>query len=259
MEKTGKKKSELEEEVAKLTTKIDQAAAKSAGLKEEVKQLQAELVTLTKEQAEMDQIRQKENAAYVKAKTDLEQGLEGVRKALAVLREYYASKDEGEFLLQQPAMPKSHQKKEGAAASIIGILEVVESDMAVNLAKIETEESDEETSYEKDAQENKVERVTKEQDVKYKTQEFVSLDKAVGELSSDRESATTELSAVNEYYEKVKERCVAKPEAYEERKRRREAEIAGLKEALVVLENEAALVQRSRRGRRHHASFLVAQ
>jgi len=131
--------------------------------------------------------------------------------------------------------------------------------MAVNLAKIETEESDEETSYEKDAQENKVERVTKEQDVKYKTQEFVSLDKAVGELSSDRESATTELSAVNEYYEKVKERCVAKPEAYEERKRRREAEIAGLKEALVVLENEAALVQRSRRGRRHHASFLVAQ
>jgi len=249
----------LEDEVAKLTTKIDQAAAKSASLKEDVKELQAELVALTKEQAEMDKIRLEQNAVYVKAKEDLELGLDGVRKALAVLRDYYASKDDSASLLQQPAMPKMHEKKEGAAASIIGILEVVESDFATNLAKIETEEADAQADYDKGTQENKVEKATKEQDVKYKTQEFVSLDKEVAELSSDRESASTELSAVNEYYEKVKERCVAKPETYEERKRRREAEIAGLKEALVVLENEAALLQRSRHGRQGRVAFLAAQ
>jgi len=45
-------------------------------------------------------------------------------------------------------------------------------------------------------------------------------------------------------------RCVAKPQPYEERKAAREAEINGLKEALNVLENEAALVQSgSKRGR----------
>lgn len=48
---------------------------------------------------------------------------------------------------------------------------------------------------------------------------------------------------MNEYYAKIQERCVAKPESYEERKKRREAEMIGLKEALNVLENEASLVE----------------
>ena len=74
--------------------------------------------------------------------------------------------------------------------------------------------------------------------MKYKSAESKSLDKAIAEMSSDRESASTELAAVLEYFEKLKERCFAKPETFEERVRRREAEIAGLKEALRILEEE---------------------
>jgi len=60
---------------------------------------------------------------------------------------------------------------------------------------------------------------------------------------------------VSAYYTKLQGRCVAKPTPYEEKKKAREAEIAGLKEALNVLENEAALVQTkgSLRGVRRHA------
>merc|ERR1719498_906910 len=50
MAKTEAKKSELEAEVKKLTSKIDLASAKSAALKEDVKLLQAELATISKEQ-----------------------------------------------------------------------------------------------------------------------------------------------------------------------------------------------------------------
>merc|ERR1719378_1913280 len=127
MAKTTSKKDELDGVVAKLTSKIDQDSSNSARLKDEVKEAQAGLAALAKEQAEMDKIRREENADYTKAKADLELGLSGVRKALQVLRDYYGS---SAALVQQPAMPKKHEKSGGAASSIIGILEVCESDFA---------------------------------------------------------------------------------------------------------------------------------
>merc|ERR1719498_829941 len=91
--------------------------------------------------------------------------------------------------------------------------------------------------------ENEILKVMKEQDVKYKTKEAKELDTAVAEATSDRDGLNTELQAVLDYYEKIKEECIAKPEPYEERKKRREAEIAGLKEALGILEGTAVLLQ----------------
>merc|ERR1719262_1501172 len=84
--KTEAKKAELEGVIKKLTSKIDLAAAKSAGLKEDVKTLQAELATLAKEQSEMDAIRAEEKAAFDTAKAELELGISGVQKALGVLK-----------------------------------------------------------------------------------------------------------------------------------------------------------------------------
>merc|ERR1719356_1562445 len=251
MAKTEFKQTELEDDIAKLTSKIDQASAASTALKAEVKQLQADLARIAKEQAEMDKVRAEENAAYVQAKADLELGLKGVREALQILKGYYGGSAAAAMLQagdDQPAPPELHAKATGAGQSIIGILEVVEADFAKNLAEEEKEESDAEAEYQKMTQENKVTTTLKQQDAKYKTQEFVGLDKAVADLSSDRETANSELGAVNEYYGKMKERCIAKPETYEERQARRTAEIKGLKEALAILEDETAFMQRGKRG-----------
>merc|ERR1712060_184517 len=253
--KTEAKKGELEEDIAKMTSRIDQASARSAQLKAQVKELEAQLAALAKAQAQMDKIRQETHAEYETAKADLELGLSGVRKALVTLRDYYGSaaamlQDDSKFgaFMQQPAAPELHSKSEGAGGSIINILEVCESDFASNLAKEESEEADAQSEYEKVSQENAVTKTTKEQDAKYKTQEAKAQDNTVAEYSGDREAAQTELTAVLDFYAKIKERCIAKPEGYEERKRRREAEINGLKQALSILEDETALVQRKRRG-----------
>jgi len=258
MAKTEAKKADLEGDLSKVTAKIDQAAATSAKRKGQVKELQAQLAQLAKEQAEMDSIRSEQHGDYTKAKADLELGLSGVGKALDVLRDYYGGASliqDGDFM-QQPAKPEKHAKSGGAGGSIISILEVCESDFSDNLAKEEMQESDSASEYEKITQENKVAKTTKDQDVKYKTQEFKSLDKEIAELTGDKDTLSTELGAVNEYYSKLRERCVAKPESYEDRKARREAEITGLKEALQVLEEETAFVQRKRTGGlRGHIGF----
>merc|ERR1719453_256718 len=187
MAKTEAKKSELDSVISRLTSKIDLAAAKSAGLKEDVETLQAELAALARQQAEMDSIRAEEKAAFDTAKAELELGISGVQKALGVLKDYYQGsaafvQNSNNFnaFMQQPAAPEKHTKASGAGGSIIDILEVVESDFAKNLATEETEEADSLATYE--------------------------------------ETTKTELSAVLDYYGKIKERCIAKPETYEERK-----------------------------------------
>merc|ERR550525_385070 len=201
-----------------------------------IKTLEGELSALAKEQAEMDRIRQESHAAYTVAKADLELGLSGVRKALETLRDYYGAgssmlQDDSKFgeFMQQPAKPVLHAKSQGAGESIINILQVCESDFATNLAKEESEEADAQSEYEKVSQENAVVKTTKEQDVKYKSQESKSQEKTASEYAADRETANTELSAVLDYYGKIQDRCIARPETYAARKARREAEIAGLK------------------------------
>jgi len=111
----------------------------------------------------------------------------------------------------------------------------------------------EETSqnqYDAQTKENEITKATKDQDVKYKTKDSAGLDKSVAEYSSDRSGVESELSAVKEYLKQLEGRCIAKAETYGERKARREAEIQGLKEALTVLENETAFIQKSTRSLR---------
>eukprot|EP00929_Paragymnodinium_shiwhaense_P069382 TRINITY_DN349_c0_g4_i2.p1 TRINITY_DN349_c0_g4~~TRINITY_DN349_c0_g4_i2.p1 ORF type:complete len:540 (-),score=243.01 TRINITY_DN349_c0_g4_i2:257-1690(-) len=268
MSKTKKSKDELEAQVEELSTGIDQAAARSTELKEEVKTLQAELATMADEQATAEKVREADNAVYVKQKADLELALSGIRKALDLLRDYYAKsaasllQDNSQFnsFMQQPSPPVSHGKSGGAGGSIINILEVCESDTATELSKIEAEESDEADAFEKATQEFKVAKASKDQDVKYKTQEYSGLDKSITEMSGDRDNVDTELAAVNEYYTKLQGRCVAKPESYEEKKKKRDAEIEGLKDSLTSLENDAALMQRGskRKSLRHSRMSVTA-
>jgi len=229
---TNEKKTDKTAEIEKLSVQIDKMSARSAQLKEEIAALQKALAELVASQAEMDKIRAEEKAIYKKNKADMDQGLEGVKMALKILREYYAKEE------------KAHEAAEGAGTTIIGLLEVVESDFTKGLAEMTAEEDSAQNAYEIQTKENQIVKATKEQDVKYKTQEATQLDKTVAETSSDRNGVQAELDAVLQYLKKIEEQCIAKAETFEERRARFEAELAGLKEALKILETETALLQK---------------
>merc|ERR1719497_27368 len=180
--------------------------ARSAQLKVEVAQVQKALADLANSQAEMNKMRSNENAAFKKNKADTEQGLEGVKMALNILREYYAQ-------------DKAHAAAEGAAHGIIGLLEVVESDFSKALAEFVTTETSAQAAYEKETKANEIEKATSDQDVKYKNQEASDLDQAIAEASSDREGVQTELDAVMQYLGSLNKQCIEKAETFAERKR----------------------------------------
>jgi chromosome segregation ATPase len=237
-------KEDLSAAEEKLSLKIDQMTARKTKLREQVASLQNSLAKLSKSQADMDELRKEELAAYVQNKADLQQGIEGVKIALKVLREYYAKDD------------KAHDAADGGADGIVGLLEVIESDFSKGLAETVATEEGAKAAYEAETKENEIEKAAKNKDVDYKSKEAVRLEKAASAASSDRGNVQTELDAVLEYLTKLESMCVAKPESYEEKTRQRQEEIEGLQTALNILEGDASLLQtteRKLRGVRQHA------
>eukprot|EP00812_Abedinium_dasypus_P011017 NODE_45_length_2444_cov_513.517790.p1 GENE.NODE_45_length_2444_cov_513.517790~~NODE_45_length_2444_cov_513.517790.p1 ORF type:complete len:704 (-),score=330.21 NODE_45_length_2444_cov_513.517790:315-2426(-) len=242
----GEKKGNMDADVKKLTSKIDSMVARAATLKEQVAELQKSLASVAKTQTEMDRLRKTEHARFKQEKAEMESGIEGTKIALKLLRDYYAKQD------------AAHDAADGSATGIIGMLEVIESDFTAGLAEIIAAEKAAQEEYEEVTKENEVETETKEQDVKYKNKELGQLGKALAEATNDRDSINTELAAVNEYQSRLNEMCIPKAETHESRMARRAAEINGLKEALGILEDEAAsLLQRSKGA--HHNQELACE
>merc|ERR1719262_688748 len=175
-----------------------------------------------------------EHAVYVSQKAEMEDGLQGVKLALKILKEYYGSEAD-------------HEAATGAGEGIIGLIEVIESDMTKTLTEIEATEKASAAEYDRQTKENEIMAATWSQDVKYKTKEQTELEEQVSQAMSDRSSVQAELDAVLESLKLLEDRCIAKPMTYEERMRRREAEIAGLKEALEILNGEDVLAENERR------------
>merc|ERR1719359_2804310 len=98
----------------------------------------------------MDKIRMEEKAAFTTNKAEMEEGLEGVKLALKILREYYAKED------------KAHGAAEGAGGGIIGMLEVIESDFTKGLAELISTEEAAAAEYDKVSKENAIMKTTKE-------------------------------------------------------------------------------------------------
>lgn len=222
--KSHASKSSLEGAMEKHNAKSDESSAHAEELADQLKDTQAELAALARNQAQLETILQEGQASYARSKEVLEGALESVRHAMSSIFEYTG----------------------GGGDSIRTLLETVDSAIAVHLTHVNAEADDLVECHEKMTQLNSVTKALKEQDVKYMTRERTKLEKGIMEANVDASSISEELSAVNEYQDKLKQQCIAQPDSYEERKQKREAELEGLRTALDMLNNEnVMLLQRA--------------
>jgi hypothetical protein len=248
----GKSKKSQEEKTMtldKLQSRIDGATSTIAENTEAIKTLESEVASIDKAQAEATEIRTKEHEEYLVASKDFKDSAEAVAKAIEVLKNFY----EGSFIqLSAKTNLKSKQPEFGGAKSdiahtIISVLEMSEEDFTTLLAETEATEDEAAKAYATLTDENKMSKVTKETEAKGKASEVKSLTVQLGHSKEDHGATSSELDAVNSYIDKLRPQCEEKAMSYEEKKAKREAEIAGLKEALEILAGDGlALVQTKR-------------
>jgi len=224
LKEAGEKREDAETAINKLSVKIEQGVAMVAKLSEEVVVLQDELSKTAGSQQKIDLIRADELKVYEADKVEMEQGLAGIKKALQVLKEYYAKSDDG-----------GHAPSSGAGGGIISLLEVCESDFAKSLAEIISAEEAAVTAYTAESNENEISKAAKDKDVEYKQKEIASLQKADTEFKSDRDGFQEQLDAVMEGLRGLEKQCIAKAEGAGEKFAKKKAEIDGLKSALTTL------------------------
>mmetsp|Transcript_6998 Transcript_6998/g.19891 ORF Transcript_6998/g.19891 Transcript_6998/m.19891 type:complete len:735 (-) Transcript_6998:94-2298(-) len=245
MAQSTKSKESKEDEVSVLTTRLETTSAQVARLQEELKTLAKELRDTAQSQVEMDRIRREENAAFLKTKKDLEEGLAGVQRAFAILNDYYGGDGQnGASLMQEDdsesAASASSSSSDalapgGVASSILGLLQVVEADLAKSLSEVQAAEASAVEEYKKLMQENKISTAVRRKETENKNAEVATLRKNAAELTADRTQSQQELDAINEYLTKLKPQCIQTPETYQDRMKRRKAELDGLQQALETL------------------------
>lgn len=251
--KTVEKLASLNTQGDKVNIKLSEKKARSETLKAEAGTLRGELAEIAKMSAKMNEVRAKERAAFEETKATLEEGLAGIRAGLKVIRDFYAGAAAAPSFLQAPGRPKRRTKAATGGQSVIDLMELVESDFGRNLVQAKTDEEAKEADLKKMVQKNKLDTAVKEDGVKMKIQTAAALDQNVKELISDADAVKAELKAVQEYEASIKKACVKPAETYEERQAKRQAELAGLRQALTVLNGQTALLQQQTRGLRIRA------
>merc|ERR1719311_1076366 len=111
-------------------------------------------------------------------------------------------------------------------------MDTMASEFAKTVAELESTEREAQKAYDKLTQENKVSQATKEAEIKGMESQIEMLKVSASEHQDDIAFNQEELDSILAYIEKLKPTCVGTVMPYEERKKKREEEIAGLKDAL---------------------------
>lgn len=216
----------------KTTSRESAAKAKIVSLGQEIQELGEQLQALAGEMASATKTRSDENRDNTAVIQEAAESIEAITGAISTLNEYYGG--------GEPAALLQTGKKSDTASVITQMLQTAQQDFEKLKQDTEFSEAKNLETYETFMQESKVTTAKKEAMKEAKTNERSSVKAHLAEVAEDLEDATKELDSTTEYLKGVTKRCAHKEMSYEERVTAREAELAGLREALEILGGQAS-------------------
>lgn len=230
--KNAKLQKEANAEIDKHTAKIEAIEGDILKLGEELADLEASVKKTTKQKEELEKERTEEKAKNEETIDDADTAAEATDAAIEVLTEFYENATKKSALIEAKHKMKQPQDSSG----VIGMLEVVRDDFKRLAQKTRDEEAEAASLYKANMQEMEVMLASAEKDIEYKTESKENLEKALPESKEDLKMSSTELDNAKATFEKLKPPCLD-VETYEERKAKRDAEIAALEEALQMIQD----------------------
>jgi len=238
-QQTRKKKTEevntLNSDIEDLTATIAQLSQDNAELTVSLKDLAAAMSKATSERSES----KAENTQTI---ADAKSAQTAVEEAMAVLKDFYAKSAEATaFSQQSPAddapetFSKPYTGMGTSGGNVVDFLEVILADFSRLESETSTDEAMEAEEYKTFTFESEKDQALKENEKNHKTETKTSKESALHSAEQELKLTQEGLDKAVEYYEKLKPTCVDSGITYEERVKRREAEMQSLQEALKIL------------------------
>jgi hypothetical protein len=252
MNKTNASIDDKSEKIHALDLKIESGKTQVSLLAQEIKDASAFAERLSAHIAEATEIRRvgkEENKAAVK---DSQAAQQAIAKATAVIETFYKNTGmvakEAWELVQEPVVLPSEPSSWGSPYTgvsdpanqpngIIAVLKKIGEDFAKMEADTLAMEELDQKAFDEEIKTAQIDKARKSKDAEMKTEESKRVLDTIRTQERKKKHLTDELSAVNLYWTDLGPACMDGDSTYVNRKAARDREIAGLKEAQVILAN----------------------
>jgi len=229
------------EEVSQLSADVEDLTAEIARLGQDLTDLAVAITENNEASAKASADRQASKATNTQTMEEAKQAQVAVTQAIAVLKDYYAKAAEATSLEQELAgdapatWDSSYNGQATGGGSVIDFLEVILSDFARLEAETSTTENAEQDEFDKFEFESRKDLALKKNEVEHKQNKMTDKESALHSTQGELRASQEQLNKAVAYFEKLKPTCVDSGITYEERVKRREAEMQSLQEALNIL------------------------
>jgi len=253
MKKTITDRDEANANIEVANAKITTLTAKKETLKADISDLTSDIADLKKSLLEATELRNDDKVDHTKTLGMSKEAIASVKLALSLLQDFYKkalftqtskytppkSDREGNTVgdLAPEVFDSKYHGSQNESKGIIGILEVILSDFERTKGATEKDEKESKAAFEELEKETNGDIKMKETSIKKKNGELSDTKSDILDQEQALKDATGILESSQKALEDLEVMCVKGEETWEERKKKREEEIAALKEAMAILDD----------------------